>query len=213
MVNEEINLDYFQALENENKQLKGKATELAGHIASSSFAGEDHANIVQYQLSTDDVLDKIEHFLKGDIVMVGASGEIDYKEQTNKELVIMNEFGINAIMGILSNYIHRGHSLSFYDEERINEIMGDLGDKLAQYIFCNYEKMGMDTIFKRSRYHLVVINILHLVESTYRKAIMGKQQEEINRHTLLTQSENVGMMKPTVMPKKRFNPFNPKSWF
>ncbi len=211
----EINQDYFNQVEAENQQLKVEKMQAQGALASTSFGGgEDNESLTQYRLTTDDVLDRIEHFLKGDIAYTSPEGEFSYKTQTNQELVLLNEFGISAIMGILSNYIHRGTSLSFYDEERIYEICGDLGDKLAQYIYCNYEKMGMDTLFKRSRYHLIVINILHLVESTYRKALQGREAEEIGKHTIVTQSQNVGMMpsKQTPMPKARFNLLRPKTW-
>ncbi|KKL06301.1 hypothetical protein LCGC14_2597380, partial [marine sediment metagenome] len=112
----------------------------------------------------------------------------------------------NSIMQILGNYINKNIILSYYDEERIYEILGDLGDELALFLYCNYEKMGMTTEFKKSRYILLVLNLLHIIESAYRRALHGNAMEQINTNTNIIQNERIGVgggLMP--MPKKKFN--------
>jgi len=212
MPDEENIEGFYEDLENENKQLKSKVTEYQAHISNTSFNREDGGNIIQWIAETDDILDKIEHFLKGDVVKTDEQGNVSFVEQTDEDLIILNEYGVNSIMQILGNYINRNVILSFYELERVYEILGDIGDELATFILCNYEKMGMTTEFKKARYILMVLQVLHIIESSFRRALGGKAMEEINTGRTVIQSENIGMMRNPQMPKKRFNPFKRSTW-
>jgi len=204
---------YLESLENQAQVLKNKNTELAGVISNSSFNNQPDGNLIQFQLTSEDILEKIEHFLKGDKI-IEKDGEIYYQEQENEDLVILNEYGVNSIMQILGNYVNKNTNLSWYDEERINEIMGDLGDEIAAFLFCNYEKMGLTTEFKKSRYKLLVLNILHIVESAYRRALQGRGLESVNSNNInISQNEGMGIYnKSNTQVKKSFSLFDPKTW-
>ena len=115
-------------------------------------------------------------------------------------------------MSIIGNYIDKNTILSFYDEMRINEILADLGDEMANFIYCYYEKMGMDTEFKKTRFQLTVITILHSIESTYRRSLRGKTMEDLNSSRIFTQMDNLGGGRPGTQAKKKFNLFKPGTW-
>lgn len=204
---------YLDALEEETKKLRNKNTELMGAVSNSSFNQQKDGNLIQFQLEADDILEKIEHFLKGDKIKEN-DGEIYYEEQKNKDLIILNEYGVNSVMQILGNYVNKNTNLSYYDEERIYEIMGDLGDELAAFIFCNYEKMGLTTEFKKSRYKLLVINVLHIIESSYRRALQGQALIALNNNNInISQNEGFGNYRRPMIPvKKKFDIFSPKTW-
>ena len=70
--------------------------------------------------------------------------------------------------------MNRNTILSNYREDRVMEILHDLGHELADLVYINYEKMGLDTVEKRSRSALIVINVLHMIESSYNRALNGK---------------------------------------
>lgn len=226
-------LEYLDNLQDENKKLKAKNTEYEAHISNTSFQNQTDSNLIQWQVNTDDILDMIEHFLKGDVqvtenentfytsptkILRDEKGQIvkDKKGEEiiviDEDLIILNSYGVNSLMHILGNYINRNTTLSFYDEDRINEILADLGDELNKFIMCNYEKMGMTTNFKKSKYEIVVLTILHSMESAYRKALGGQTMQEINRNTNVIQSENLGQMRMNTIPKRKFNLLNPKTW-
>ena len=95
---------------------------------------------------------------------------------------------------------------------RINEILADLAEELAKFIYCNYEKMGMDTEFKKTRFELTVITIIHSIESAYRRAISGNTMRELNSSRIFTQSDIKGSPLGMSMQKKRFNLFKPRTW-
>lgn len=205
--------DFLSQIEGENQDLRSNATQLQTAMSSSMYQGQQDNNLIQYQLESTELLERIEHFLKGDYIAVNQeTGDQHYAKQENEDLVLFNEYGVNSIMNIIGNYIDKNTMLSYYDEERINEILADLGDTLADFIFNNYDRMGMTTEFKKSRYNMIVLNILHAIESTYRRALKGKEREEINSSRILTQSDITGGVPRGGVPKKRFNPMSPRTW-
>ncbi len=210
---DENNTKYLEELEQQNKKLINKNLDLSSAVSGSSFENNQNSNLIQYQLGSDDILDKIEHFLKGDMVKEDDEGNIIYVTQKNKDLVLLNPYGVNIIMQILENYVNRNTNLSFYDDERVNEILADLGDELADFVLCNYERIGLDTEYKKSRYKLLVLNILHIIESAYRRALFGKEREGINSTRIVTQTEGLGTANRDLSQQKRkFNLLDRKTW-
>lgn len=137
-----------------------------------------------------------------------------YMEIVDEDKKPLNEYGVSEFMRIMSMYITKETFLSFYQEERINEILADLGDALNNFLYCNYEKMGMDTKFKESKYSLLVLNLLHVVESCYRRAIEGGEQENLRTRAIVTQNQGSGSeISPRRMPmKQKWNPLKPSTW-
>lgn len=222
--------DFLQDLQDEVKSLKQKNTQINAALSSATYQGQEDANLIQYQVDTGEMLGKIEHFLRGEYIAIDKEGneywakptkkkrfrskktqKIVIKEVTDESLILFNDYGVNSIMSIIGNYIDKNTILSFYDEMRINEILADLGDELANFIYCNYEKMGMDTEFKQTRFQLTVINILHVTESAYRRALRGKTMEGLNTSRIFTQLDSTGN-RPTTPTKKKFHLFRPSTW-
>lgn len=212
--------DFLRKLKDENTSLRETNSQVNGAI--SAYQGQEDANLIQYQIDTGDMLSKIEHFLRGEYISTDKEGNefwarptiMNEKEETviDEKLILFNDYGVNAIMSIIGNYIDKNTILSRYDELRINEILADLGDELANFIYCNYETMGMNDNFKKTRFQLTVITILHSIESTYRRALGGKTMEDLNSSRIFTQSDHIGSGQRTAPIKKNFNPFSPKTW-
>lgn len=203
---------YIKDLELENQSLKGKNIQLATDV--SAFAGANrNENLIQYQIENIELLEKLEHFYKGEYMGTLENGDLGWITPKDKNQIPLNPFGVSSLMEIISKYIDKNTTLSYYSETRIYEILGDIGDELVIYILSNYEKMGMDNNFKKTKFRLLVVTTLHMIESTYRKAIAGKTVEEINQSRIITQSDSIGQRPfPTSQIKKKFNPFNPRTW-
>ena len=116
-------------------------------------------------------------------------------------------------MNIISFYLNRNTILSNYNENRIFEILFDLGTELADLMYINYEQMGLDTVEKRSRSIMLGMNILHILESAYNRSLAGGERDSLRSARIVTQS--VGMpafqnqipqqpRKFTMNPFKRF---------
>lgn len=174
-----------------------KNSSLSMGISNLSNYNRQDANLIQYQLDTAELLDKLEHFYRGDYVGFDKKGNQIWKTPTDKEMITFNEFGVSSMMEIVTKYIDKNTSLSYYSEERICEILGDLGDELTLFILCNYEKLGMDTYFKKTKFRLIIVTTIHAIESAYRRAIRGRTSDDINQSRIVTQAGGFGNNTPT----------------
>ena len=125
----------------------------------------------------------------------------------------MNQYGVQLIMNLLSFYLNRNTILSNYKVERIFEILYDLGNELADLIYINYETMGMNTSEKKSRYTFIVMNILHMVESAYSRAIGGAELESLRSARIVTQSQPLPPLSQAGVPQQKSGfSLNPFKW-
>lgn len=207
---QEINKDdIIEDLSKRLQHAQGKNIELGSAISHSSYSGQD-ANLIQYQIDNTEMLEQLEHFYRGEYIGVEGKNQV-WKKPKDPEMITFNEFGVSALMEIVTKYVNKNTSLSYYSEERIYEILGDLGDELILFILCNYEKMGMDTYFKKTKFRIIIVTTLHIIESCYRKAIRGRTSDDINQSRIVTQSDVLGN-RPINVQRKRglFNKvFNP----
>lgn len=205
---------FISQLQDEVNLQKTKNLQLAGSLSAMTMPQPDN-NSIEYQLEAEQLLFRIENFLRGARRKTDADGNESWEVPKDVNLNFLNEAGVNNIMNIIGQYIDKNTMLSWYTEERINEILADLGDELAYYFFNNYEKMGMDNDFKKSRYPLTVITILHAIESAYRKALRGQTSENINTSKIYTQSDLTGPGRGPLSQtpqKKKFNLFKLSTW-
>ena len=207
---EEDKDQYIEQLENELKATQGKNVEVSSQMHSLVSANKNE-NVIQYQIENVELLEKLEHFFKGEYIGT-ENGEVGWVTPKDKSQIPLNEFGVSAMMEIVSRYIDKNTTLSYYGEMRIYEILADLGEELILYILCNYEKMGMSDKFRKTKFRLLIVTTLHMIESTYRKAISGKTIEEINQSRIISQSDFIGQRSLQPQLKKKFNLLNPRSW-
>ena len=160
----------------------------------------------------------IERFYQGKYISINDEGEISFKSPKDKSLITLNSFGVSLLMEVVTKYIDKNTILADYKEERIYEILADLGDEINLVMYCNYEKMGLDTAHKKSKYRLIITTTLHLIESAYRRAIEGKTAERLNQSKLVTQSDPLGgprmpVMNSSSQKNSGFMKFlNPRNW-
>ncbi|HEC66145.1 MAG TPA: hypothetical protein ENI23_12700 [bacterium] len=205
--------EYSTALEQEVRKLQDKNTELSGSISSSAHAGHKDSNLIALQLETPELLQKLERFYRGEYLHTDEEGNVTWKLPENKDLIPLNEFGVSLLMEVVTKYIDKNTVLSNYTEERIYEIIGDIGDELILVVYCNYEKMGMDSAFKKTKFRLLITTTLHLIESSYRRAIGGETFQKLNESRIVTQSDALNRGVPQILSqKKRFSPIDPRTW-
>ncbi len=173
--------------------------------AMTSLSGEKQdANFLHHQISTQELLEKLEHFYRGDFQTENELGEVIWKKQEDTDLITFNEYGVTSLMEILAKYIDKNTMLSNYTEQRIYEILTYLGNDLILFILCNYEKIGMDTHFKKTKFRLIITTTLHTIESCYRRSIGGKTMEELNQSKVVGQFGN--QEAPMLPAQRNLNP-------
>lgn len=212
-----------QPTEQENAQLtelRNQNINLSNALNSSSFGqNAQNQNLIEFQLEAEQFKDDLRHYIAGDEVETDKQGNVYYISQTNPELVTLNKMGISIIMRVISGYVTKQTFLSVYNEERINEVIGELGQLLRVRIYANASLVGLDSDFKISDFSLLIYTVLTFIESAYRRSIGGKEREGLKESRIVTQSQpltsnyggNMGI--PTsIMPKKKFSLFNKGTW-
>lgn len=178
-------------LANDNQVKQNKITQLTSELSNFANTQKD-GNLAQYQIDSSELLDRLEHFYKGEYLGLDDVGNTVWKKPDDIDQIPLNNFGVSAMMEIVSKYIDRNTVLSHYNEVRIFEILADLGDEIITFVLSNYEKMGMDTHFKKTKFRLIVVTTLHMIETTYRRALGGTTMKEINQSRIITQSDILG---------------------
>ncbi len=173
-----------------------EASENAGSATTDTMSAQAYNNIqgqennlIVWQLELDNILERIEHLLRGDIIREDGQGGYTYVVPEDKTLIVLNDYGVGLIMNFISFYLNRNTILSNYKQERIYEILHDLGYELSDLIYINYEKMGLDTDYKRSRSTMFTMNILHMIESSYMRALAGEERDSLRKARIVTQNQ------------------------
>lgn len=199
---DDISGDEIDEILRRAKAAESKSVELGMALSAVQQTERTDQNFLHHQISTDEMLEKLEHFYRGDVSTYDPeTGDTDWHPQTNKDLVTFNEYGVTSFMEIVTKYIDRNTILSNYSPERIFEIIGSLGDELVLFLLCNYEKLGMDTYFKKTKFRLLIITTLNIIESTYNRSLRGKTMEELNQAKVVGQFANSPQHYPT--PQKQ----------
>lgn len=213
---EQDDAQMVEELLGEVNRLQGKNDQLSRDVSAGQYVGSKDSNFLSVQLEAAELLIKLERFYRGDHLGPDPRNpnNVIWLKQKNKDLIPLNPYGVSLLMEIVTKYIDKNTILSYYQEQRIYEILGDVGDEITLVIYCNYERMGMDTYSKKTKFRLIVTTTLHLIESAYRRAIEGKAMEELNRSKVVTQSDVIGRDRQMATPlrKNKFSLLNPKTW-
>ena len=207
--------EHLALLEQSMREKDKKINELSGYATSAMSNQAQDSNLIIWQLELDNILERIEHLLKGDVVSDDGEGNIVYKTPEDNSLIILNDYGVQLIMNVVSFYLNRNTILSNYDDLRINNILFDLGNELADVIYINYEQMGMTSMEKKSRHELLILNLLHTIESCYNRALAGGERDSLRSARVVTQSITPpGTSSPYAMQRRRHSGgfLNPKNW-
>lgn len=206
---------YIQELEQQNKELNNKNIELSGGIQASYFNNQEERTLIHYQLEAEELLERINRQLSGEIPVKDEEGNIQYVQTENSEIVTLNETGKAGVMYILGLYINKNTFLTTLDLERIYEILYQLGSDLNEFFYCNLTTIGLDTPQKKSKYPLIMNSILNAVEFGLRRSIQGREADRITEKRIVT--ENTGYNRSQLMSMgqqktQKFNLFNPRTW-
>lgn len=155
----------------------------------SSFAVRPEDNLAKWQLEVNDILERAEHILRGDVPTF-SEGHIIWGANPNPENNVLNNVGIQEIMKRLSMYINRNTILSDYTNEEINAKVFDFGRALNNLIFMRDYEFGMDTSEKRKHYEMIVTELKDAVHSAYKRALDGAEKRSLREMIQVSQSNS-----------------------
>lgn len=177
--------------------------EPAADMFDTGFGESPDANMIRVQIDSEKLLSDIGHYYRGDR-KVPKNGKLVWETTKSKKDRLLNDYGYTKLMEINLKYINPNTILSAYTELRIYQILSRLGHELRKFILLNYKKIGLDTKEKESQYTILVITTLHMIESSYRRAIGAKTFEDINQSRLGMSLRENKPTEPIVTPKKSF---------
>jgi len=161
----------------------------------SSFSAKTEDNIVRWQLELNDILERAEHILRGDVPTF-KDGHIIWDKNPHPEKNPLNDEGVAEIMKILSMYVNRNKVLADYTNEEINIKVFDFGRALNNLIFMRDYEMGMDTEEKRKNYEMLVTELKDIIHDTYKRALDGAEKRSLREMITVSQqtstNNNIG---------------------
>jgi hypothetical protein len=155
----------------------------------SSFSSKQEDNIVRWQLELNDILERAEHILRGDVPTF-RDGHIIWDKNPHPENNPLNELGVSEVMKILSLYINRNKVLADYSNEEINIKVFDFGRAVNNLIFMRDYEFGMDTEEKRKNYEMLVTELKDIVHDTYKRALDGAEKRSLREMITVSQATN-----------------------
>ena len=174
----------------EDTRSQGSAGNNASH---SGFGARVSDDVARWQLELNDILEKAEHVLKGDVVKF-ENGSTIWTTRDDPELNTLNDYGVQLIMKCLAMYINRNTILSDYTGEEVRYKTLDFGKELNNLIFMKSEEMGMDTEDKRKEYPMIVREMVDIVHSAYARAKDGKERESYRKMITVSQQNQAQQM-------------------
>lgn len=164
-----------------------KKTDPRQNSQISSFASRQDQDLIRWQLELNDILEKAEHILKGD-VPVFRDGYSIWEKNPHPELNALNDTGVAECMKILCLYVNRNTILSDYSNEEINIKVFDFGRALNNLIFMRDWEFGMDTDEKRKNYDMLVTELKDIVHSAYKRALDGAEKRSLREMINVSQA-------------------------
>jgi hypothetical protein len=160
------------------------------YAQNSAFAPQFQDNLIKWQLELDNILERCEHILRGD-KLAFENGSLIWKANINEKDNILNEYGVQEVVRILSMYLNRNTILSDYDPEEINVKVLDFGRELNDLFFMKYEEMGLIGLEKRKNYPMLIREMVDIVHSSYKRALRGGEKRSLREARQITQSETL----------------------
>ncbi len=211
-----VDEDYIKELDAQVFQARAREAQSSqGYATTAMYSQQQKPNLVEWQLSFNEV-EQIEHYLRNDIFIRGKNGQSDsWQPNPNKAEVYLNDKGVNDVLRTINMIINKNTVLSNYDKLEIKERMKVLAHELRQLIYRNQEAYEFDNEYKWNQYESIVMSLVRMAESSYRRALNGEERRDLNSARVVNQSEpisngNQGMMYQQMNRKKSV--FKPWTW-
>jgi len=153
----------------------------------SSFSSKSEDNIVRWQLELNDILERAEHILRGDIPKF-KDGHVIWADNPHPENNPLNAVGVQEIMKILALYVNRNKVLADYTNDEINVKVFDFGRAVNNLIFMRDYEFGMDTEEKKKNYEMLVTEMKDIVHDTYKRALDGAEKRSLREMITVSQA-------------------------
>lgn len=188
----EQNLKEFEKdLTDAKKALDQRETQISQY-ASQSYGSQGKQNLIEWELDFKPELEDIGHSLRCDVIIIDKEGNQFWATNPNEDRIILNEIGVNDVLRKVIILVNKNKVLSNYTIEEISKRVQMIGHEIRALIYNNYEAYGIDNEYKMNNFGSMVLDILDIVESAYRRALAGETHKGLNEQRIVSQSEPLG---------------------
>ena len=207
-------VEEFMDLQKQYEQMLASQPQVAPQrqLLNTSFYASPQDNLIKFQLELNDLLERAEHILKEDVIMI-ENGVMSWTGHPEQERRIFTDYGVHEIMRILAMYLNRNTILSDYEPDEINDKVYDFGKEVNDLIFMKYDDMGLNNPEKRKNYPMLVREIIDMVHSAYKRALYGQERESLRTARQISQSEQINPINVNTGDVRKERGFlNPARW-
>lgn len=159
---------------------------------AAMIGGAQKQNLVEWQLDFKTELRDIGRLLRCDVIVKDQRGNESWQPNPDQKLVVFNSIGATDITREIIMFLNKNTVLSNYKADQISERVRQFGHELRMLIYNNYEMYGIDNEYKMHNYPIIVITVLAMVESAYRRALNGEERRDLNSARVVNQNDPMG---------------------
>jgi len=155
------------------------------NMSPSNFATPPVDDLARWQLELNDILDRAEHMLRGDIIRYEGNNMFWIRNPDPNDNPL-NDKGVRLIMKILANYVNRNTILSDYTGTEIKVKVHLFSQEINDLLFMKYDEIGMDSSNKRKEYPMIVMMLKDIVHNCYSRSKFGGERESLRKAMTIT---------------------------
>lgn len=133
-------------------------------------SGGQSNDLVKWQLTTYDLLDEIEHRLRGEVFN---HKEGKYEKKFER---LMTEEGINKIMNFLFSYVDKNSILTNFTMEDVRRLSKDARNALSELLAFNFVKWELN----KGDLTMIVVMIDEKIYAVLRRAFNDGERRHLN---------------------------------
>lgn len=134
----------------------------------------ENSDFFLHRLSFSDILDNIQHQLRGETAIYLPDGSVKYKKLGKDP--ILNEYGINQLMNYLNSVLNKNTILSCFTHDEIYIKMNTIYKELALLIRLSYKTWDL----KKSHRTTLLIAITDQIHGAFSRAWDGREADQLS---------------------------------
>jgi len=205
--------DYENELKKAQEKLEQKESQV-NQYASQMYGQGGKQNLVEWELDFKPELEDIGHSLRCDIIIIDKEGNQIWANNPDRERIFLNELGVNDVLRKIIILVNKNKVLSNYTIDEIKLRVQMIGHEIRGLIYNNYEKYEINNDYKINNYPSIVMDVLDIIESAYRRALAGETHKGLNEQRLVTQNEPLGQRPYPIQPQqnRKSHWYAPQTW-
>lgn len=151
-----------------------------------SYVSQATENLVMFQLSNFDVIEKIKYALLGYEVIEGDDGKLIAKKLGDQ---VLSDKGINIILFTLNGMAHKGIFLSNLDSNDAHKLTYAVAQRINDVLYEREKEIGVDPAYKAQIINIVDVNVYASLRRPVNQGERAFLSKTTERKEIVTQKD------------------------